>query len=158
MALVAALGLGACGGKGGTPEPAEKASSVAGRVRVAGSTPLERVLIEPEEPEATGVEVSGDLRPELKRLTGARIEASGTFSASGRFVVSEYTTLEISGHVPTVGVLEVEGNSARVVTDEGERLLLQGPPAELLALDGAKVWVVLDSSGSVTGYGIIRER
>jgi hypothetical protein len=127
-------------------------------VRVAGSTPLERVLIEPDEPEAAGVEVSGELRPELKRLTGAKIQASGTFSASGRFVVSGYTILEISGHVPTVGVLDVEGNSARLLVDEGEPLLLQRSPAELLALDGAKVWIVLDPSGSVTGYGIIRER
>jgi hypothetical protein len=127
-------------------------------VRVAGSTPLERVLIEPEEPEATGVEVSGDLRPELKRLTGAKVEASGTFSASGRFNVSEYKILEISGQVPRVGVLEVDGKDARIVTEGGERVFLDGPPEELIALNGAKVWVVLDSSGSVTGYGIIRER
>jgi len=44
-----------------------------------------------------------------------------------------------------------------LMTDAGETLSVQDTP-ELLTLDGAKVWVILDSKGAVTGYGIIRKR
>ncbi|MGD8700308.1 MAG: hypothetical protein PVJ43_13515 [Gemmatimonadales bacterium] len=154
MAVVVA----ACGGKSRDPEPAEGAATRTGRVRVAGSTPLERVLLEPEEPEATAIEIAGDLRPELKRLTGARVQVTGTTSSSGRLRVSEYAILEISGHKPVVGMLEVEASEASVVDAEGGRWRLRDAPAELMAHDGAKVWVVLNTNGVVTGYGILRER
>ena len=129
-----------------------------GRVRIAGSTPLERVLIELDEAGGTAVELAGDLRPELKRLSGARLSVTGTLSPADRLLVSEYTILDISGHKPTVGVLEVEGSQASLVDAGGARLRLRDAPAELLAHDGAKVWVVLNTNGVVTGYGIIRER
>ncbi len=150
--------MAACGGKGGGPEPAEGTATVTGRVRVAGSTPLERVMIEPDEPGAGAVEISGDLRPELKRLSGAGVRVTGTLSAAKRLVVSEYAILDISGHKPVVGILEMEGSEASVVDAEGGRWLLRAAPPELVANEGAKVWVVLNTDGVVTGYGIIRER
>lgn len=129
-----------------------------GRVRVAGSTPLERVLIEPDEPGTTAVELVGELRSELERLSGARVRVTGTPAQADRLLVSDYTIVDISGHQPIVGRLEVEGSEASVVNADGARQQLRDPPAELLAQNGAKVWVVLNTDGVVTGYGIIRER
>ena len=129
-----------------------------GRVRVAGSTPLERVLIEPDEPGADALEIAGDLRPELKRLSGARVRVTGTLSSAERFLASEYAILEISGYKPVVGMLEVGASDASIVDAEGVRWRLRDAPAELMAHEGAKVWVVLNTDGVVTGYGIIRER
>jgi len=151
--------VAACGGKGGDePEPVEEAETVTGRVRVAGSTPLERVLVEPDEPGAGALEIAGDLRPELKRLSGAKVRVTGTLSPAERLLASEYVILEISGHKPVVGTLEVEAGEASVVDAEGGRWRLRGAPAELMAHEGAKIWVVLNTDGVVTGYGIIRER
>jgi hypothetical protein len=150
--------VAACGGKGGEPKPAEDAATVTGRVRVAGSTPLERVLIEPDEPGAGAFEIAGELRPELKRLSGATVRVTGVMSPSDRLLVSEYTILDISGHKPVVGVLEVDDSEASVVDADGARRRLRDAPTELLAHDGAKIWVVLNTNGVVTGYGILRQR
>lgn len=158
VAVLAALALVACGGKGGTPEPAADGTIVVGRVRVAGSTPLERVLLEPDEPGTAAVEVVGDLRPELRRLSGAEVRVSGEPASGGRLRVTGYTILDISGHVPIVGVLQVEAASAVVIDDEGGQTSLRDSPAQLLEHSGAKVWVVLNTDGVVIGYGIIRER
>ncbi|MGD8869459.1 MAG: hypothetical protein PVI01_17705 [Gemmatimonadales bacterium] len=148
----------ACGGKGGTPEPAADGTTTVGRVRIAGNTPLERVLIEPAESGAAGLEVVGDLRPELKRLSGAEVRVSGELVSADRLRVTGYTILDISGHVPIVGLLEVEGGSAAVIDEGGDRTALRDPPAQLLEQNGAKVWVALNTDGVVIGYGIIRER
>lgn len=148
----------ACGGKGGTPEPAVDGATVVGRVRIAGSTPLERVLVEPDEPGGVALEVIGDLRPEIKRLSGAQVKVSGELVTADRLRVTGYTILDISGRKPIVGILDVEGESVELIDDEGGRTPLRDPPAQLLAQNGAKVWVVLNTDGVVIGYGIIRER
>lgn len=148
----------ACGGKGGTPEPAADGTTVVGRVRIAGSTPLERVLIEPDDSGAVALEVVGELRPELRRLSGAQVRVLGELVSADRLRVTGYTILDISGHTPIVGVLEVEDGSARVIDEEGGRTPLRDPPTQLLEQNGAKVWVVLNTNGVVIGYGIIRER
>jgi len=141
---------------------------VTGRVRIAGSTPLEQVLIEPSA--ASSLEVSGDYRVELRRLSGAVVRATGTLAGPGQLRVSEYEILEIAGHVPVVGILEIAGHvpvvgtleledgRVAVVPATGAPVEVRAAPAELLERAGAKVWVILDANGEVKGYGIIRER
>jgi len=131
---------------------------VTGRVRIAGSTPLEQVLIEPQDSAASSLEVSGDYRVELRRLSGAVVRATGTLAGPGHLRVSEYEILEIAGHVPVVGTLELEDGRVAVVPATGAPVEVRAAPAELLERAGAKVWVILDANGEVKGYGIIRER
>jgi len=114
-------------------------------------------MIQPEDSAGAEVELVGDLKAELETLSGAKVRATGTRTESGGLAVSHYEILEIAGHVPVVGVVKVQGSSVTLMTDAGETLSVQDTP-ELLTLDGAKVWVILDSKGAVTGYGIIRER
>lgn len=114
-------------------------------------------MIQPEDSAAVEVELVGDLKAELERLSGSKVRVTGTRTEGGGLAVSHYEILEIAGHVPVVGVVEVQGSSVTLMTDAGETLSVQGAP-ELLTLDGAKVWVILDSKGAVTGYGIIRKR
>jgi hypothetical protein len=82
----------------------------------------------------------------------------GDLITADRLRVAEYAILEISGHKPIVGVLEVEGEVATIVEGDGESRQLRDPPPELLEQNGAKVWVVLNKDGVVIGYGIVRER
>lgn len=149
--------IAGCGGKSGAPGHAGAETTVVGSVRVAGNTPLEKVLIEPAEPGEQALEVTGDLREELKRLSGARVRVWGEVASGDRLEVIEYTILEISGRTPIVGVLQVEGGTARVVDADGEVTPLRDPPAALIEQAGAKVWVVLNADGVVIGYGVIRE-
>ncbi len=131
---------------------------MSGRVRVTGSTPFEQVLIEPADSPDAVLEVYGDYRAELRRLAGAHVRASGSISGERRLRVTSYAILEIAGQVPLVGLLEIREAGAALRTTAGERVDLRSLPAELRERAGAKVWVILDSTGAVKGYGIIRER
>ncbi len=149
-----------CGSKNDQPEPGAETgelNTVVGTVRVAGSTPFEQVLIEPEGMTRAGVEVRGAYREELIRLSGAEVRATGTYSAT-RLIVSDYEILEIAGHKPVVGILELTEGGPYVRTSGGKMVGIIGAPEELLGQQGGKVWVILDSSGVVKGYGVIRER
>jgi hypothetical protein len=127
-------------------------------VRIAGSTPFEQVLIERGDTAALALQVSGDYRGELRRLSGAVVRAMGTLAGPGQLRVSEYEILEIAGHVPVVGILETATGHVAVVRASGARVEVHAVPPELLEQAGAKVWVILDANGEVKGYGIIRER
>jgi hypothetical protein len=129
---------------------------VSGLIRVAGSTPDYRVLLNRTSVDQP-YEVRGDLRPELSNLEGARIKAEGTLVGL-MLVVRNYEVLEIAGHEPLVGILVVGDAGVALRTDDGKSVTLQDAPEELHAKAGAKVWVILDSAGVVTGYGVIRER
>lgn len=155
---MAVLAAPACGGRGNAPVPDEGTVSVTGRVRLAGSTPFEQVLIEPEDTTALSVEVSGNYRVELRQLSGAKVRAAGAVLGLGQLRVSEYEILEIAGHVPVVGILELEDGRAAVIPVTGDRVEVHAVPAELVQKAGAKVWVILDPNGEVKGYGIIREQ
>ncbi len=131
---------------------------VTGRVQVVGATPFERVVIEPLDSAEAVVETRGVYRDELRRLGGATVRAAGTLSSSGHMLVQEYEILEIAGHVPRVGTVEVDGDRIMLRAKDGGTIEAANAPAELFRHPGAKVWVILDSTGAVTGYGIIRER
>jgi len=146
-----------CGGGNARPAPSDGDVSLTGEVRLAGSTPLQAVLIQPEDSAGVEVELVGDLRSELETLSGALLRVTGTSTDGGSLAVSRYEILEIAGHVPLVGIVKVQSSSMILVTDAGETVSIQRTP-ELLAFDGAKVWVILDSKGAVTGYGVIRKR
>jgi len=114
-------------------------------------------MIQPEDSAGVEVELVGDLKAELERLSGAVLRVAGTLNDGGSLGVSRYEILEIAGHVPVVGRVEVRGSEVVLVSETGETLNIQDTE-ELEALDGAKVWVILDSKGTVTGYGVIRKR
>jgi hypothetical protein len=102
--------------------------------------------------------VRGEYRDELRHLSGATVRASGSFSGEHRFEVSGYEILKIAGQEPFVGVLDLREGDLLVRSVDGEVKQIRSPSAELVALAGAKVWVILDSNGAMKGYGVIRER
>ncbi|UCC72611.1 MAG: hypothetical protein JSV86_19985 [Gemmatimonadota bacterium] len=127
-------------------------------MRVTGSTPFEQVLIDPGRQPDDVVEVQGEYTAELRNLLGAIVRASGVLSTANRLEVTSYEVLEIVGQVPVVGLLEIVDGRAILRSGSGEPVQLHAVPAVLRAHNGAKVWVVLDSTGAVKAYGIIRER
>lgn len=158
IAALAALVLSACGRGGQTPAPSQETVRVEGRVQVVGATPLELVVIEPLDSSQSAIEMRGPSRDELRRLSGAIVRAAGGITGPGQMLVQEYEILEIAGHVPRVGTVEVAGNRITLRAEDGVAIEAKNAPAELFRHPGAKVWVILDSTGAVTGYGIIRER
>lgn len=155
MALAAAFATLGCGGGDTTPAPAASSDTVVGSVRLAGSTPLQQVMIQPAD-SSSELTAVGPHKTGLENLEGARVRVWGTVS-DGRVSVTDYEILEIRGHVPLVGELAVRDSQVVLRTDPGQEVRLLEVP-KLLTLDGARVWVILDSTGVVNAYGVIRQR
>lgn len=162
--LATAMAL-ACSGGGGGPAPSDESPQavtqmdVTGTVAVVGNTPFEKVVIRPDDSAAPAVEVQGNYEQELRSLSGAKVVASGSASGSGVLNVASYEILEIAGHRPVVGILEVSEAEVAVRSLENAtaRTYIYGVPEELRRLPGAKVWVILDQRKGVQAYGVVRK-
>lgn len=164
LALGLVLAAAACGanrapedGRGETDAVAR--DTVTGTVRQVGSTPFARTVVEGESASAT---VVGPLAGELTRLVGARVRVAGP-PAEGEFPglairVESYEVLSVDGDEPLVGILRHEaGAGYRIETAEGEAVPLRAVSSGLGAAAGGKVWVVVDETGGVLRYGVLRE-
>lgn len=133
--------------------------TITGTVRQVGGTPFTRTVVEGETTSAT---VVGPLAGELTRLAGAEVRVVGP-AAEGEFPgpairVEGYEVLSVDGDDPLVGLLRHEaGSGYRVETADGEAVPLRSVPPGLGAAAGGKVWVVVDESGGVLRYGVLRE-
>ncbi len=109
--------------------------------------------------------LTGDLAPELRRLSGARIRVEGRRAATPvgpGLVVSSYHIVEIEGRQPRVGILTGEDDGSWTLVPEGDSaLVLDGMPATGVA-EGMKIWVVGEPTAGqrfrVESYGIISPR
>lgn len=143
----------ACNRSHDEPRPDDGTLALTGTVQVTGSTPFYQVTIETD---SAAYRIHGELRDELERLQGARVSVTGGARDDG-VAVTEYRLLEIGGFTPVVGILGSADERVFVRQQNGDSVVVAGAPDDLLAQLGAKVWVVLDESGRVRGYGVIRE-
>ena len=131
-----------------------------GRILITGTAQMESVTLQIDG--GGSVNLSGALRPELQRLSGAMVSVQGSRTgASPRegFEVAEYEVTSIDGQRPSVGILEERDGGFTITGAETVRLTTPVPDA-LRRQVGAKVWVVGRQTGSglqVQSYGVIRE-
>ncbi len=111
--------------------------------------------------DASSVTLAGVLRDELRRLSGATVQLSGTRQGEGpmaRFDVERYEVLEIEGEKPAVGILHARGDQFRL--GEGEASVrLSAVPDGFRRFLGAKVWIIGPRAADgirVQSYGVIR--
>ena len=131
-----------------------------GLVMVTGTAQVESVTLQIDG--GGSVNLSGVLRPELQRLSGAMVSVQGSrtgVSPREGFEVAEYEVTSIDGQQPSVGILE-ERDGGFTITG-AETVPLTTPVPDALGRQvGAKVWVVGRQTGSglqVQSYGVIRE-
>ncbi len=164
LALALVLAAAACGANRASEDRRGEADAAArdtvtGMVRQVGSTPFARTVVEGE---ATSATVVGPLAGELTRLVGARVRVAGP-AAEGEFPgpairVESYEVLSVDGDEPLVGILRHEaGTGYRIETAEGDAVPLRAVSSSLGAAAGGKVWVVVDETGGVLRYGVLRE-
>lgn len=154
----AAAGCGRNAAPGGERGAALPPDTVVGTVRQVGSTPFTRTVVEGD----AAVTVTGPAEAELSRITGARVRVVGTSvegETPGRTLrVERYEILSVDGEEPRVGVLRHEtGAGYRLEGEGGDLVPLRAVPTRLGGQVGARVWVVLDDSGGVLRYGVLRE-
>lgn len=137
-----------------------EAEHARGRIMVTGSEPTVMVSLAIEGESA--VNLTGQLVPEIRRLSGAMVEVHGTRAGTGlmgRFEVAAYEVVEIDGLKPVVGMLRESGGAYGIASAEEETMLAE-VPHEMSGLVGAKVWVTGVWEGEVLhvqSYGVIRE-
>ena len=135
-----------------TPTAAGAAGSVAGTLRLVGSSPVNiRLVVQDAGGSKT---ITGPLREELRRLAGAEVVLYGRVEGGG-VVPTDYRIRAIDGRPVTMGVVEaISGDHARMRTSEDEILYLVTEGDEFTV--GQKVWVQGPPAVIVQTYGIIR--
>ena len=108
----------------------------------------------------------GPMEPELRRLGSATVWVAGspvsgppnaTFNAT--FNVTRYGIVSIDGAKPLVGIVMTRDGATWLAT-ETDTVKLGKAPAELVAKNGAKVWVIVRRAGdelTTQSYGVIRD-
>jgi len=180
---VATLALGVIGAACSHPRPPKPAGS-SDTAQAAGDTASPSPVATPSETVLTGkigavglamspvtsLEVEGaramtlvgPLEPELRRLGSATVWVSGSpvsGAPNATFSVTRYGIVSIDGAKPLVGVVTTRGGATWLAT-ETDTVELAKPPAELAAMRGAKVWVIVRRSGNeltTQSYGVIRD-
>jgi hypothetical protein len=145
-------------------EPHEQTAQLAadrmeGIISQSGTSEAPMLRLRPAEGRA--VTLTGDLLPELTRLSGVTVAVQGTRSGSGmmtRFAVTDYQVVAVGEERPVVGVLVLDGTTYRI--GEGSAAVtLTYVPDGLAQNVGAKVWVTGVREGGtirVQSFGIIR--
>jgi hypothetical protein len=141
-------------------QPAEPtADRMEGIISQSGTSEAPMLRLRPAEGRA--VTLTGDLLPELTRLSGATVAVQGTRSGSGmmtRFAVTDYEVVAVGEERPVVGVLVLEGTTYRIGVGSAAVTLTYVPDG-LAQNVGAKVWVTGVREGGtirVQSFGIIR--
>lgn len=161
--LLASLLVAGCGPRSADePAPASGAgqeAGVQGVVRVVGSGPVD-VHVMLETPDGSSVRVVGELRDEIRRLSGAVVRVEGAVEASEvpiarrQLRAADYEIVSVNGEPVIQGVVEGKMGGWTVVrTRDGERVYLASAPDEIRT--GQKVWVQGPRAVVVQSYGVI---
>jgi len=154
--LVLCLVVAGCGGARNAPAQGETPGQarLVGAVTVTGSAPMNvRVTLRPDS--ASSVFLDGPLAPELRRLSGARVEIWGRREADA-VQVSGYRIVSVDGAPVWMGTVERQGDGLALRLQDGSLIRLRYPPAELQP--GRKVWVqgpAARAEVSVQTFGVI---
>lgn len=142
--------------------PGAAQDTATGRLAVTGTDIASFAVLQVEGQRA--LVLSGELEPELRRLSGATLRVFGRIGEETpfgtRFEVRRYEVLAIDGRRPQVGELLARGGGLWLATDS-DTLRLAGAPPELASESGARVWVVGPVSAGtlqLQSYGVIRPR
>ena len=154
--LLLCVTLVACSGSGGGNQMAATApETVVGEIQLTGSAPM--VLVTLTTARGRSVDLIGDLRGELRNLTGAEVAVRGRPASARDFEVMSYEIRAIDGQQPLVGTVAYRNGEYWLEAEESVRLV--NPSEGLQAQVGAKVWVL--GRAMVDGvypqtYGVIR--
>ena len=131
---------------------------IEGRVRVVGSHPFSRTVI--DEGQGGGSTITGPYGAEIGRLAGAQVRVTGTFEDAGTpdpsFAASSYEVISVDGEKVLLGFLERDDAGHYLRLGDGQTRI-GVVPATLGGRIGTLVWVVLDENEGVARYGILRE-
>ena len=154
LAGASLVGL-ACAG-GGVPAnaaPDATPDTVRGVVAVVGADPLTRVMIEADGRRLT---VAGPAEDGLRRVHGLEVRVDGRIE--GSTLTAARFRVRALGELPAAdGTLEVDGDTAVLVTPDGDRLSFGSAPPALRARAGARVWIAGHEGDAPQAWGVITD-
>jgi hypothetical protein len=146
---------GACApnqsGEGG-PAAADTARGV---VAVVGAEPTTRVALRTADAQLLLV---GDPVEALRLAAGIDVWVSGSREEDGSLRVETYRVRSADGVPATDGMLELEGDTAVILTAAGDRVRFSPAPAGLRRLAGRHVWIAAPPGGEPRSWGTLDTR
>lgn len=152
LALLAVVGACASGGNDDPDADAVAApDTLRGTVMVVGADPMTRVVLRTD----TGrVSLEGEAADRLRRVNGLGVRVDGRLAGSAMTVV-DFRVREADGMPAADGILELDGDTAVLVTATGRRLRYTPVPSALRARVGARVWIAGRADGAPQAWGVI---
>lgn len=148
--LVALGALTGCAGGPGTGEPMT-ADTLRGTVRVVGADPVTMVVLTTDQGSVT---LRGEATDALRRVNGLVVRVRGTLRDNAMDVTA-FRVREVDGMPAADGVLELEGETAVLVTPDGRRIRYTPVPVALRSRVGARVWIAGTEGGEPQAWGVI---
>ncbi len=128
------------------------ASRVVGTIRVVGSAPFPQVVVDVAS--QRDIVVTGPLRSEIQRLSGARVEVIGEMK-NHEIAATGYRVRSVDGRPAVAGTVHRRDDEVWLRTPDGQMIRLEGATDHLE--DGARVWVQGDARMRIHTTGVISE-
>ncbi len=150
LTLAALTALAGCAGGPGAGEPMA-ADTLMGTVRVVGADPATMVVLATADGRVT---LRGDATDGLRRVNGLVVWVRGT-ARDDAMEVTGFRVREADGIPAADGILELDGDTAVLVTPDGARLRYTPVPTALRGRVGARVWIAGRAGGEPQAWGVI---
>ncbi len=134
-------------------ESAASGSVLHGVVSVTGTSFEQQIVLQAPNRNTRLVPANSADSAALVRLGGVEIAARGAIDGNALRVAS-FTALSANGAPVVDGIVHVDGRSVTLETSTG-RVPLGNPPAALLQMNGARVWLSGPIDKGPNSYGII---
>ncbi len=136
---------------GGSGAGGTAVDTLRGTVAVTGADPLTHVVLRTD---AGAVDVQGPGAELLRSVNGLEVMVEG-HRAGSTLTARAFRVREADGLPAADGVLEVEGDTAILVTPGGERLAYTPIPSALRARAGQRVWIAGVVGSEPRAWGVI---
>ena len=158
IALAGALLAGACGpghsdAPGTDQAPAGPArDTLRGIVAITGSDPLTTVVI--RTPDGATVAIRGALADTLRQAAGLDVRLAGTV-ADGAVSPRRFLVRGMEGLPAADGTLELDADTAVLVTADGARIRYPMAPRDLRLMAGRRVWIAAHPGAEPQHWGAL---
>lgn len=134
-----------------TPGNRAVADTLRGAVSVVGADPLTRVVLRTGDDQ---IRLEGPGAETLRRVNGLIVQVEGRLQDS-TMTVAGFHVRAADGLPAADGILEIEGDTAVLVTPAGERLRYAPAPSALRGQAGKRVWIAGETGSEPRAWGVI---
>lgn len=152
-ALVACAPAQSSSGNGSGSTTAQ-GDTLVGVVSEVGADPATWMSLRPSSG-GPSLRLSGDGMASIRAVNGTEVWVSGARQADG-FRVDRFEVRKANGAPVDDGIVVVEQGKAHLRTRNGLRREIPDAPAQLLTMNGARIWITRPVANQAPSYGVIQ--